>query len=56
MLTAALIGVRAWTSITNNRNKYMAQQMETLYYQSMNNNRGLLALLADRTEEEEASD
>ena len=32
--TAALLGVRAWRSISNNRNKYLAEQMRTLYYQA----------------------
>jgi hypothetical protein len=53
IVTACLLGIRAWRSINNNRNKYVAQQMQTLYYQNMNNNRGLIALLVDRSEDEE---
>ena len=51
--SAIALGMRAWNSVTNKRNKYLAEQMRTLYYQNINNNRGLLALLVDRAEDEE---
>jgi len=37
----------------NTRNKYMMQLAQNLYFQSLSNNRGALALLIDRAEEED---
>ncbi len=37
----------------NTRNKYMMQLAQSLYFQSLSNNRGALTLLIDRAEEED---
>ena len=51
-LIMVLIAVRAWTMYKNKRNKYLADLSRTLYFKNIANNRGLLALLVDRAEDE----
>ena len=48
----ALIGFAAWTSYNNKRTKYLSDIVNTLYFKNIANNRGLLALLVDRAEDE----
>lgn len=47
-----LAGLRFWNSYKNRRVKYLMQLSRTLYYKNVANNRGLLALLVDRAQEE----
>ncbi|XP_076470686.1 transmembrane protein 143-like [Babylonia areolata] len=46
------VGVRAWTVYKNRRNAYLVDMSRTLYFKNVANNRGLLALLVDRAEDE----
>ena len=46
------IGIQSWTSYKNRRNQYLADLNRILYYKNIANNRGLLALLVDRAEDE----
>lgn len=47
-----LAGLRFWNSYKNRRVKYLMQLSRTLYYKNVANNRGLLALLVDRAQDE----
>ncbi|KAL8603060.1 hypothetical protein ACOMHN_015625 [Nucella lapillus] len=51
-LVTGAIGVRAWTTYKNRRNAYLVDVSRTLYFKNVANNRGLLALLVDRAEDE----
>ena len=51
-LIMIIIAVRAWTAYKNKRTKYLADLSSTLYFKNIANNRGLLALLVDRAEDE----
>ena len=51
-LIMIIIATRAWTMYKNKRNKYLAELSSTLYFKNIANNRGLLALLVDRAEDE----
>ena len=51
-LILIIIAVRAWTAYKNKRTKYLADLSSTLYFKNIANNRGLLALLVDRAEDE----
>ena len=46
------IGIQSWTTYKNRRNQYLADLNRMLYYKNIANNRGLLALLVDRAEDE----
>ena len=47
-----LVGFRAWTVYKNRRNSYLLDLNRMLYFKNIANNRGLLALLVDRAEDE----
>ncbi|KAL4234299.1 hypothetical protein ACF0H5_005950 [Mactra antiquata] len=47
-----LAAVQSWTAYKNKRNKYLADLSRLLYFKNVANNRGLLALLVDRAEDE----
>ena len=47
-----LLGLRAWNSYKNRRTRYMMHLSRTLYFKNVANNRGLLALLVDRAQDE----
>ncbi|KAL5022889.1 hypothetical protein ScPMuIL_002044 [Solemya velum] len=51
-MVTGLIGVRGWTVYKNRRNSYMVDLSRMLYFKNIANNRGLLALLVDRAEDE----
>ena len=53
---AAFIACRAWIGYKNKRNQYLASLATTLYYQTISNNRGVLALLSDRAQDEEVKE
>ena len=47
-----LLGLRAWNSYKNRRTRYMSELSRTLYFKNIANNRGLLTLLVDRSQDE----
>ncbi|XP_053391505.1 transmembrane protein 143-like [Mercenaria mercenaria] len=47
-----LAAVQSWTIYKNKRNRYLADLSRLLYFKNVANNRGLLALLVDRAEDE----
>lgn len=47
-----IIGLRGWNSYKNRRTRYMMQLAKTLYFKNVANNRGLLALVVDRAQDE----
>ncbi|XP_052232684.1 transmembrane protein 143-like isoform X1 [Dreissena polymorpha] len=47
-----LLAAQRWTSYKNKRNQYLADLSRLLYFKNVANNRGLLALLVDRAEDE----
>lgn len=47
-----IIGLRGWNSYKNRRTRYMMQLSKTLYFKNVANNRGLLALVVDRAQDE----
>ncbi|XP_053402767.1 transmembrane protein 143-like [Mercenaria mercenaria] len=47
-----LADVQSWTINKNKRNRYLADLSRLLYFKNVANNRGLLALLVDRAEDE----
>lgn len=49
---AGVIALRAWNMYKNKRNAYLVRLGQTLYFNSIANNRALLTLLADRAEDE----
>ena len=49
---AGFIALRAWNMYKNKRNAYLVRLGQTLYFNSIANNRALLTLLADRAEDE----
>ena len=49
---AGIIALRAWNMYKNKRNAYLVRLGQTLYFNSIANNRALLTLLADRAEDE----
>ncbi|CAC5387348.1 unnamed protein product [Mytilus coruscus] len=51
-ITAGLLGGRTYTVYNNRRNKYLARLNRQLYFKNVANNRGSLALLVDRAEDE----
>ena len=51
-LIMIIIAVRALTAYKNKRTQYLADLSSTLYFKNIANNRGLLALLVDRAEDE----
>eukprot|EP00057_Strongylocentrotus_purpuratus_P034967 XP_797230.3 PREDICTED: transmembrane protein 143 isoform X2 [Strongylocentrotus purpuratus] len=55
LIVAALtgiIGFRGWNTYKNRRTRYMMQLSKTLYFKNVANNRGLLALVVDRAQDE----
>ena len=44
--------VQSWKSYENKRNRYLAELNRILYFKNVANNRGLLALVVDRAEDE----
>ena len=53
---AAFIAGRTWIGYKNRRNQYLANLASTLYYKTVANNRGVLALLCDRAQDEEVKE
>lgn len=51
-VVTGLIGVRWWTVYKNRRTQYLLELSRMLYFKNIANNRGLLALLVDRAEDE----
>lgn len=51
-MVTGLIGIQGWTVYKNRRNAYMVDLSRMLYFKNIANNRGLLALLVDRAEDE----
>lgn len=51
-LAAGTIGAQAWKSYMDRRNAYLTDVSRTLYFKNVTNNRGLLAMLVDRAEDE----
>ncbi len=51
-LVTGFVGIRALTVYKNRRNAYLADLNRLLYFKNVANNRGLLALLVDRAEDE----
>ncbi|XP_076110412.1 transmembrane protein 143-like isoform X2 [Mytilus galloprovincialis] len=51
-ITAGMIGGRTYTVYNNRKNKYLARLNRQLYFKNVANNRGSLALLVDRAEDE----
>ncbi|XP_041454446.1 transmembrane protein 143-like isoform X2 [Lytechinus variegatus] len=49
---AGIFGLRGWNSYKNRRTRYMMQLSKTLYFKNVANNRGLLALVVDRAQDE----
>lgn len=49
---AGVVALRAWNMYKNKRNSYLVRLGQTLYFNSIANNRALLTLLADRAEDE----
>lgn len=49
---AGIVALRAWNMYKNKRNSYLVRLGQTLYFNSIANNRALLTLLADRAEDE----
>lgn len=49
---ACLLLARTWSVYNRRRNRYLADLTQTLYFQSMANNRALLTLVVDRAEDE----
>lgn len=47
-----LIAARGWNMYKNKRNRYLVDLSRLLYFKNVANNRGLLALLVDRAEDE----
>lgn len=47
-----LIAIRGWNMYKNKRNLYLIDLSRLLYYKNVANNRGLIALLVDRAEDE----
>ena len=47
-----LTAIRAWTAYKNRKNAYLVELSRMLYFKNIANNRGLLALLVDRAEDE----
>ncbi|XP_060553523.1 transmembrane protein 143-like isoform X2 [Ruditapes philippinarum] len=47
-----LMAAQSWTLYKNKRNKYLVDLSRLLYFKNVANNRGLLALLVDRAEDE----
>ncbi len=47
-----LMGLQAWNTYKNRRNYYLMDLNRALYFKNIANNRGLLALLVDRAEDE----
>jgi len=53
---AAFIAGRTWIGYKNRRNQYLANLATTLYYKTVANNCGVLALLCDRAQDEEVKE
>jgi hypothetical protein len=51
-LVTGFVGIRALTVYKNRRNAYLADLNRLLCFKNVANNRGLLALLVDRAEDE----
>ena len=47
-----VVGLNVWTTYKNRRNAYFLEMSRMLYFKNIANNRGLLALLVDRAEDE----
>lgn len=48
----AVVGVQGWTAYKNRHLRYVNELARMLYFKNIANNRGLLALLVDRAEDE----
>lgn len=48
----ALLGFRTWDVYKNKRNKYLVNLSKSFYYKTLANNRALLTLVVDRSEDE----
>lgn len=47
-----LLALRSWNAYKNKRNKYLINLSKSLYFKSIANNRALLTLIVDRSEDE----
>ena len=48
-----VVGARVWVSYKNKRNQYLLNLSKLLYFKTMANNKGALALLSDRAQDED---
>ena len=48
-----VVGARVWVSYKNKRNQYLLNMSKLLYFKTLANNKGALALLSDRAQDED---
>ncbi|KAL5467607.1 hypothetical protein EMCRGX_G031864 [Ephydatia muelleri] len=48
-----VVGARLWVSYKNKRNQYLLNMSKLLYFKTLANNKGALALLSDRAQDED---